>query len=75
MFESGIIIVVEIVDADDLLATIQQRHGNVGSDEAGGTGNEQSHAHLLADSFAPCEGLCTDATAAKLHGRDQERQE
>ena len=39
LFQSRVVIVVEVVEADDLLAAGQQDLGNVGADEAGSATN------------------------------------
>ena len=42
VLQRGIVIVVQIVDADDLVAPLQERDRNVGADEAGSTGQQNS---------------------------------
>ena len=61
LLEGRVVIIVEIVDADDLLAAVEQRHGDGRSDEAGDAGDEQGHARLLADARSAARGA--------LHGR------
>ena len=41
--ERRIVIIVEIVDADDLLAALEQRARRVRSDETRGSGDKNSH--------------------------------
>jgi hypothetical protein len=40
--EAGVV-GVEIVEADDGIATVEQGFGNAGADEAGGAGDEDEH--------------------------------
>jgi len=41
--EHGVVVVAEIVDAEDLFAPRQQRPRDVRADEAGGTGDKNGH--------------------------------
>src|SRR5438128_11012754 len=47
LLEGDIVIIVQIIDADDLLAAVQQRSANMETDKAGGTSEE--NRHLLSD--------------------------
>ena len=64
LLERRVVIIVEIVDADNLLAAVEQRMGGRRSDKAGGAGDENGHGSLLAERCKRSEGLCSDATAA-----------
>ena len=56
-----IVIIVEIVDADNLLAAVEQRLHNMRSYETGSAGDEQSHVRSASEPFAAARG--------GLHGR------
>ena len=43
LLQGDIVVVIEIVEADDLVAARQQALGDVGADEAGGASNEDFH--------------------------------
>ena len=43
LLERNVVIVVEVVDADDLFAARKQRLSDVITDEAGGAGHEEAH--------------------------------
>jgi len=40
----GVVVVVQVVQADDRVAALEQRLGDVTADEAGGAGDEDSHS-------------------------------
>ena len=46
-FECGIVVLVEIVEADDFVASIQQQLGSMKADKTGGSGNQYLHACFL----------------------------
>ena len=43
LLEAGIVVAVQVVDADDGVATLQQAEAGVEADEAGGAGDEHAH--------------------------------
>ena len=44
LLQLHVVVVAEVVDADHLVAALEQAHGDMGADEAGGTGDEDFHA-------------------------------
>lgn len=60
LLETHIVIRVEIVDADDLIATLKQRPAGMKTDETGGTCHQDFHAN-------PCFAVAiTEQTLFKL---------
>lgn len=49
-FEGGIVVVVEVVEAEDAVATALKSGGDVGADEARGAGDEDREAAIVADA-------------------------
>ena len=45
LFQSDVVVVVEVVDAHHFVAAFKQALGQVGTDEAGGAGDEDFHGH------------------------------
>ena len=44
LLEGGVVVVVQVVEADDFVAAIKQAMSDVRTDEAGGAGDERGHA-------------------------------
>ena len=54
MLEQGVVVVVDIIDTDNLMARTQERGGNVGADKAG---DARDKICLLYTSPSPRDGL------------------
>ena len=53
--ERGVVIVIEVVDADHLVAALEQQAGDVQADEAGGTGDQDFHRGRPIEKYSkPC---------------------
>src|SRR6185369_2726253 len=50
LLERGIVVVVDVVDADDRLAAREKRAGHMHADEAGGAGDDEGHGARGRDS-------------------------
>ena len=59
--EADVVIVVEIVDTKDLVATFEQAFGDCRADESGRTRHENLHG--LKSSTSPCLGRIANAAA------------
>src|SRR5438270_5179075 len=49
LLEGGVVVVVEVVETDDLVAPVEEGGGDVGADEAGRTGDENLHVEVDAN--------------------------
>ena len=49
--QSGIVIIIEIIETDDLLSSFEQELAGSGSDEACGTCDEYGHGVSLTESL------------------------
>ena len=52
LFERRIVIVVEIIDTDDLVAACEQTFGHVVTDETGGAGNQKFQSRRILTEIA-----------------------
>src|SRR5690606_24183516 len=64
LLQAGVVVLVEVVNADDLVAALEQPQSHVGSDEAGGAGDENLHLLNSSNQFRLPAGATASSTSS-----------